>query len=414
MNRQIPPGWHLVTVADVAEVQGGIQKQQSRRPIRNKYPFLRVANVGRGRLDLQEVHEVELFEGEFERLALQSGDLLVVEGNGSPDQIGRSAMWSGEITNCVHQNHLIRLRPKSSLIPRFLELLWNSPITAGQLRQVSNSTSGLHTLSTTKIKAINLAIPSLDEQRQIVAVLDRAELLREKRRKAVALLDDLVRSIFLDMFGDPDQSWPRATVENVARDTKGAIRTGPFGSQLLHDEFVDSGVSVLGIDNAVANEFQWRGRRFITEEKYKKLVRYTVYPDDVLITIMGTCGRCAIVPDDIPAAINTKHLCCITLDQSRCLPEFLHSHFLMHPDARRYLSQTTKGAIMDGLNTAIVKGLPITLPPIDLQQAFVDRIRAARAAKVTHTAHLAELDALFASLQRRAFRGELWVDSPAA
>jgi len=165
---------------------------------------------------------------------------------------------------------------------------------------------------------------------------------------------------------------------------------------------------VLGIDNAVANEFQWRGRRFITEEKYKKLARYTVYPGDVLITIMGTCGRCAIVPDDIPVAINTKHLCCITLDQSRCLPEFLHSYFLMYPDARRYLSRTAKGAIMDGLNMAIIKGLPVTLPPIGLQQAFVDRIRAVRVAKVTHTAHLAELDALFATLQHLAFRGELW------
>jgi len=115
-------------------------------------------------------------------------------------------MWSGEITNCVHQNHLIRLRPKSSLIPRFLELQWNSPIIAGQLRQMSNSTSGLHTLSTTKIKGVKLAIPSLDEQRQIVAVLDRAELLREKRREAIALLDDLTQAIFLEMFGDPAEA----------------------------------------------------------------------------------------------------------------------------------------------------------------------------------------------------------------
>jgi type I restriction enzyme, S subunit len=257
-------------------------------------------------------------------------------------------------------------------------------------------------------------LPPLSDQQRIAEVLDRVESLRVKRRKAIALLDDLAQSIFLDMFGNPDQSWLRATVEDAARDTKGAIRTGPFGSQLLHGEFVDSGVSVLGIDNAVANEFQWRGRRFITEEKYKGLVRYTVYPGDVLITIMGTCGRCAVVPDDIPVAINTKHLCCITLNRSRCLPEFLHSYFLMHPGARPYLSQAAKGAVMDGLNMAIIKRLPIMLPPIDLQQAFVNSTRALRAIKMTNKTHLAELDVLFASVQHRAFRGELWAGSPAA
>lgn len=294
---------------------------------------------------------------------------------------------------------------QSSVDPSYLArfIKWRS----GEILQWVRATTA-DNFPIDSLKRLCIPLPPIAEQRKIVQVLDSADALRAKRRAAIALLDDLAQSIFLDMFGDPDQSWSRATVENVARGTKGAIRTGPFGSQLLHDEFVDSGVSVLGIDNAVANEFQWRGRRFITEEKYKKLVRYTVYPDDVLITIMGTCGRCAIVPDDIPIAINTKHLCCITLDQSRCLPEFLHSYFLMHPDARRYLSWTAKGAIMDGLNMAIIKGLPITLPPIDLQQAFVDRIRAVRATKVTHTAHLAELEALFATLQHLAFRGELW------
>ncbi|MET7299133.1 restriction endonuclease subunit S [Embleya sp. NPDC005575] len=263
------------------------------------------------------------------------------------------------------------------------------------------------------VSKVAVPLPPLDTQRRIAQVLDRVATLRAKRREAITLLDDLVRSIFLSMFGDSDPTWPRVTVNAIARDVKNSIRTGPFGSQLLHEEFVDSGIPVLGIDNAVANEFRWQGRRFVSEEKYKKLARYRVYPGDVLITIMGTCGRCAVVPDDIPIAINTKHLCCITLEQDKCLPEFLHRYFLMHPDSRKYLRQTAKGAIMAGLNMGIIKDLPVTLPPIDMQQEFVDRSRAAEKAKATNVAHLAELDALFASLRARAFRGELWADNAA-
>ncbi|WP_280439831.1 restriction endonuclease subunit S [Nocardia cyriacigeorgica] len=255
-----------------------------------------------------------------------------------------------------------------------------------------------------------LPVPPIAVQRRIAEVLDHVDALREKRRKSIALLDELAQSIFLDMFGAESSDWPVTPVENLAAPRKNSIRTGPFGSQLLHEEFVEDGVAVLGIDNAVANEFRWSRRRFITEAKYRQLERYTVSPGDVLITIMGTCGRCAVVPDDIPKAINTKHLCCITLDRSKCIPEYLHSYFLQHPAAQRYLRQKAKGAIMSGLNMGIIKSLPVTIPPLQLQMRYAEQVRSVRESRATAERHLAHLDTLFSSLQSRAFRGELWQD----
>ena len=161
-----------IEIGDFAQVSGGIQKQPKRRPRENRYPFLRVANVGRGQLDLTEVHEIELFEGEIDRLRLKQGDLLVVEGNGSVNQIGRAALWNGEIDDCVHQNHLIRVRPGNELLPEYLAMCWNAPRTSQQVRAVASSTSGLYTLSTSKVKSVCIPIVPLPEQRRIVEQLD--------------------------------------------------------------------------------------------------------------------------------------------------------------------------------------------------------------------------------------------------
>lgn len=169
----LPDGWASAYLGAVSAIGGGIQKQPKRAPVSNPIPFLRVANVGRGALDLAEVHQIEVFDGELERFGLQRGDLLVVEGNGSPDQIGRSAMWHGEIEPCVHQNHLIRVRPREVLDPSYLEMYWNSPSASLRVQAVASSTSGLHTLSTGKLKRLPVVLPPVEEQARIVAEVDR-------------------------------------------------------------------------------------------------------------------------------------------------------------------------------------------------------------------------------------------------
>jgi type I restriction enzyme S subunit len=208
------------------------------------------------------------------------------------------------------------------------------------------------------------------------------------------------------MFGD-DGSWSSVTVGSLAAPEPNSIRTGPFGSQLLHSEFVDEGIAVLGIDNAVQDRFAWGRPRFITEEKFTHLRRYQVRPRDVLITIMATCGRVAIVPDDIPLAINTKHLCCITLDQNRCMPVYLWAAFRFHPGLRRQLGATARGAVMPGLNMGLIKTATLPLPPIHLQKRFAESVATIERTASSVATHASELTTLFGTLQHRAFQGDL-------
>lgn len=167
----LPLGWCWTTLGQISEIQGGIQKQPSRAPKANAFPYLRVANVLRGRLDLGEISRMELFDGELEKLRLQTGDLLIVEGNGSRSEIGRSALWHGEIENCVHQNHIIRVRLLGGE-PKFIDYFWNSSEGNRRVMEVAASTSGLYTLSIGKVSSLPVPVAPLNEQQRIVAKIE--------------------------------------------------------------------------------------------------------------------------------------------------------------------------------------------------------------------------------------------------
>jgi type I restriction enzyme S subunit len=249
-------------------------------------------------------------------------------------------------------------------------------------------------------------VPSLPEQRRIAAILDQADELRIKHRRALGLLDELADSVFRDHFV-PGDEFPSATVASLLADVPNAIRTGPFGSQLLKSELVAEGIPVLGIDNVVTGDFIANTGRYIDRRKFEELKRFTVHPNDVLITIMGTVGRCVVVPVDVGLAVSTKHLCCITLDQARCSSVYLKHYFQRHPAALRYLESTAKGAIMDGLNMGIIRQLPVVVPPIREQERFVASIAGIDSIRRSMRLELARLNELFAALQHRAFRGGL-------
>lgn len=167
----LPDGWCWATVEQLAHIQGGIQKQPGRAPRQNAYPYLRVANVLRSKLDLTVIEKMELFGNELETLRLKRGDLLIVEGNGSRREIGRSALWNGEIEDCVHQNHIIRVR-LNRISAEYVDFYWNSSEGKQRVMDVAASTTGLYTLSVSKIARLPIPLPPLAEQTKIVAEVE--------------------------------------------------------------------------------------------------------------------------------------------------------------------------------------------------------------------------------------------------
>ena len=297
----------------------------------------------------------------------------------------------------------------NELNEEFLKVFLKSPIGFSRIRAKTRG-AVRDTLSFGCLCEIKIPILPIEDQLHIVNVLSKAENLIAQRKESLRLLDEFLKSTFLEMFYNNSEieNWDEVKFEELAEKKKASMRSGPFGSSLLHGEFTETGdVKVLGIDNVVTNRFTWKRSRCITNEKFKELKRYQVFPNDVLISIMATLGRTAVVPNDIPLCINSKHLAAITLDKKIANPYFVAYAFHSHPLIVRQMTNNVKGAIMDGLNLTIIRKIKMKLPPVELQNMFGETFEKSEALKTQYQQSLQELENLYGSLSQKAFRGEL-------
>ena len=158
----------LRPITDFFDITGGLTKNSKRNELPFQMPYLRVANVYYDYLDLSEIKEIGVTEQEIDRCLLQKGDLLFVEGNGSKAQIGRVAIWNGQISKCLHQNHIVKGRPLGNMLSEYALYYLISNEGRKQIVNVAKSTSGLYTLSTNKIKGLKVPYCDLNDQKRLL------------------------------------------------------------------------------------------------------------------------------------------------------------------------------------------------------------------------------------------------------
>ncbi len=191
-----PKGWDIAKVGEIAEVQGGLQVSSSRKKYPREVPYLRVANVYRGFLNLSEIKMICATDTEISRTLLQNDDLLIVEGHGNPNEIGRVALWNGSIVNCIHQNHIIRARfNQSKIIPLYACYYLNSAGGRQHLLKSGKTTSGLNTISVSEVRSSPVSMPPLGLQKEFAQRVEAVEKLKATHRASLSELQALFASL---------------------------------------------------------------------------------------------------------------------------------------------------------------------------------------------------------------------------
>jgi type I restriction enzyme S subunit len=261
-------------------------------------------------------------------------------------------------------------------------------------------------LTLSKIKRFQIPLPPLAEQKRIAAILDAADALRTKRRESLAQLDALLQSTFLTLFGDPAQNpkqWPLHTVGSLAS----KFSDGPFGSNLKSAHYTETGVRVVRLQNIGVGEFVDKDTAFVSTKHFAGLKKHECLPGDILIGTLGDPNlRACVQPEWLKIALNKAD--CVQL---RPNPKIATASFvcalLNQPSTERLAHSLMQGQTRVRISMGRLRNLEVPLPPLPLQQKFAAIVESIERQKAAQRAHLAELDALFAALQHRAFRGEL-------
>ncbi|MEQ5801119.1 hypothetical protein [Halomonas sp. H10-9-1] len=389
---EVPAHWVVGPLRWYATIQGGVAKGKSysNDTPTVDLPYLRVANVQDGHVDLSSVNTVTVALSEVDRYRLQPGDVLMNEG-GDNDKLGRGTVWEGDIADCLHQNHVFAIRPNQYLLPYWLSMFTRTSAARSYFYLYSKQSTNLASISSSNVMSCLLPLPPVGEQRQILGFLDREtaridalvaeqqrliELLKEKRQAVISHAvtkgldpDVTMKDSGVEWLGKVPAHWEVGRVKNVAS----FITSGPRG---WSDYLTESGEEIFvqsgDLDDHIGVNFENAKR--IRSPMGAEGARTRINCGDVLVCITGAnTGRVAV--SDLPpvSAFINQHLSLVRLNQVNALPEFVG--YALSSESIQSFFRVEQYGLKEGLSLSDVADAPLVLPPKYEQELVIKYLK---------------------------------------
>lgn len=351
-------------------------------------PYITVSNVHDNIIDIEHANKIS-FE-DYSNLVKQGcqpqiGDVLLAKDG----TVGRTAIVTNN-NEFVVLSSLGILHPMNDISSAFLKYSLDSIYLQEQMN-AAMAGSALRRITISKINEFILLLPPMSEQLAISSYLDykvgqidkviaeKEQMLEDIKTYRSSIISEAVtkgidknvkmKDSGIYSIGLIPSKWKVVPIKYVLEKSCNGIKIGPFGSTLTGKVSPDNEVKVYGQWNVIGKDFS-AGKNFVTEETYINLESYWIHPNDILVSMMGTVGKCAIIPEGAEKGIMDSHIVKIRLDESIMLPQFFY--YVYDKDGSRVImsqiQRERRGSIMDGLNSSLIKNFVITLPPLEDQK----------------------------------------------
>lgn len=407
-----PSSWSMTTIGELFDIGAGKTVNPDARAGEPKHPFLRTANVFWGRLDVSQVDRMHFTRDDLIAKTLRAGDLLVCEGG----DIGRAAIWDGQIPDCGFQNHLHRLRPKrDDIVPAFFMYALQAGFTLHARYEGAGNKTTIPNLSRSRLEALTVPKPPPSEQARIAAVLSLVQRVMEAEEKTITTTRELKQAAMVQLFTTglsrrpSDESElgliPRGWVVHPMN----RLVTKPDYGVTASATIDPSGPQMLRITDITETGVDWATVPYCKSDPEDESRTRLRTGDIVIARIGATTGKSFLVREAPAQAVFASYL--IRLRATRDLePRFLY-HFCNTRLYWRQIDAQKDANLKGGVNASILAALRVPVPPtLAEQQAIADALDAIDASILVGDRRLRAVRALFTSLLDKFMTGEIRVD----